>query len=209
MKDFQTYSILSVTREHFIAGCCVSPLTWEACWEPHLGGLEPKLGSKSSMAKLAKCGILLQTACHNPKGQNGVTVTSNSQPPMVLLSTHTCTLAHWHTHRCTHNDAPHYFPWLNCMAGSSLTESRAVCLRKVQLPQLRRSGTLPPFTSLPAAPLLSPQPFSLSLQCLTHGTTCESRWTHVTNCTSTAYISFVPAGIIWFLCSNLFKVVHH
>lgn len=126
----------------------------------------------------------MQTVCHNSKGQNGVSVTSKSQPPMALLFTQSCCLA-TDTHRCAHGDGPHYFPWLNCMAGSFLTENRSACPRKVQLPQLRRSGTLPPFTSLPAAPPPDSFPFSLScslrispaffLQCLTHSATPESR----------------------------------
>lgn len=142
-------SIFSSFRHEktFNSQVLVSLLTCEACWESYPSILEPKWDSLSSMAKVAKWGILLQTVWHNSKGQNGVTVTSKSQPPMALLFTHACRLG------------PHYFPWLKCMAGSFLTENRTVCLRKVQLPQLRRSETLPPFTSLPAAPSL---PLSLS-----------------------------------------------
>lgn len=128
MRDLLKYSVLLVTREHFIAACWVSSLTWEACWEPHRSRLEPKLGS-SSMAKLAKCGIPLQTSCHNLKGQNGVTITSNSQPPMVLLSTHTCTLAHRHTG--AHTAMLHTtFPGLTAWLGLSLQRAGLSVLEK-------------------------------------------------------------------------------
>lgn len=90
------------------------------------------------MAKLVKCGILLQTGRHNWKGQSGVTVTSKSQPPMVLLS-HSRT----HTYTQTHTGArttmpPRHFPWLDCMAGSFLPECRAVALRKGLAPTAQK-----------------------------------------------------------------------
>lgn len=191
-------------------GTCKEQVLGFLTWETHLSRSEPALGPKSSMAKLAKCGIPLQTACRNSKGQNGVTVTSK-KPATHGVIIH----SHMHTRRCSHNDAPHYFPWLNCMAGSFLTESRAVCLGKVQLPQLRRSGTLPPFTSLPARPLLS-----LSLSCslsLTHSLhnvwltaqhvrAGEHTWLTVH---SRQYIRLEPLGVFWFFWLHLFKVGHH
>lgn len=166
------FSDISSSDSHgrtFVVRYWVSPLTWEACREPHL---------RSQSWAHSHRRPNWQTADHNSKGQNGVTITSNRQPPMKLLPTHTHRYSEGDTQWCST-----LLSWLNFMAGSFLTEGRAVCLRKVQLPQLRRSGTLPPFTSQPAAPSF-PSAFrtpSLSLQCLTHSGTCESRWTHVTN----------------------------
>lgn len=114
------------------------------------------------MVKLAKCGILLQTACHNSKGQNGVTITSNSQPPMVLLSTHTCTLAHRHTkvhtQWCSTLLSPGLTAWLGLSlqkAGLSVSEKFSSHSSEGQEHYLHLHLCQPPPPSL--------QPFLLSL----------------------------------------------
>lgn len=119
------------------------------------------------------------------------------------------THAHRHTHTGahTHTDSPHYFPWLSCMAGSFLTESRAVCLRKVQLPQLRRSETLPPFTSLPAASSFSSQPFLLFLD-LSHTHCLWKVWLTARHVRAGEHTWLTVYFFIWFFSLNLF-VVHH
>ncbi len=162
MRDFLTYSVLLVTRETFYS--------WVLGF-PHLPGRHagnPTWGEWSQS----------RAHCHHwPNWQSvgsscrqrATTQKVRMVSPLHVIASHPwcyypLTHAHLHTdtHRCTHNDAPHYFPWLSRMAGSFLTESGAVCLGKVQLPQLRRSGTLPPFTSLPAAPSF-PSALSYSL----------------------------------------------
>lgn len=139
---------------------------------------------------------------------------------MVLLSTHTHARLHSrHTEVHTQLCSTLLFSWLSCMAGSFLTENRADCLRKVQLPQLRRSGTLPPFTSLPAAPSF-PSAFLTLSPPLTHSVTCESRWTHVNKdilttthqvsdlylklCTISAVRLFLYSSLIYLLLSRFF-----
>lgn len=105
MRDFLTYSVLLVTREHFIARCWVSP---------HLPGRHAGNPTGAKVGLIVINGILLQTTCHDSKGQNGVTVTSNSQPTTHSVNTQTHTCAHTLTLHTTS-------PWLSCMAGSFLS----------------------------------------------------------------------------------------
>lgn len=188
MRDFPTYSLVLVTGKHLIARC------WFPCLPVRWAGNPTWVDWSQSGVRSHQWPNWLSegSSCR----QRATTQKVRMVSPLQVKASHPwcyCPLTHAHLHtdtrRCAHSDGPCYFPWLNCMAGSFLTENRTVCLRKVQLPQLRRSGTLPPFTSLPAAPSF---PFSLSyslwislvlfLQCLTHNTTCESRWTRDKKC---------------------------
>lgn len=169
------------------------------------------------MAELAKCGIPLHTACHNSKGQNGVTITSNSQPPMVLSSTHTHAHLHTDTHTGAHTMMLHTtFPGLTAWLGLSLQKAGLSVSEKFSSHSSEGQKHYL-HLHLCQPPPRFPQPFftlsrslSLSPQCLTHSTTCESRWTRVANSILTAVHRFCAfRRHLIFFCLNLFEGVHH
>lgn len=170
MRDFLTYSALLLTGEHFKEGYWVSPPTYEACWEPHLSRLQPKLNLSEG----------------SPCRQHVTTQKVRMVSPLQVIASHPwccypLTHAHLrtkkHTQRCSallslaklHGCVSPYRKW-GCLflKSSAPTAQKVRNITSIYISARRLLLSLRLSNSLWARG-------SLYLQCLTHRRVSESR----------------------------------